>query len=110
MPNQSFSSEVKKQLPADAINVWIDDGWTILVSRSQNSVHFVVTDYHAAPLKLTKRQLHELGKMASGRVKMLRKGKNKGQGRKSTSAIPDKYQKQSDLSANIKSTAKKVTR
>ena len=62
-----------KDIPPDSVKVWGNSSWTILVSRSNNSVYFEITDYHAEPLKLTKRELHDLGKVANGRLKRFRR-------------------------------------
>lgn len=59
--------------PTDEVEEWSNGTWTILVSRSERSVRFVVNDYHAEPLKLTKRELHDLAKMANGRLKRFRR-------------------------------------
>jgi hypothetical protein len=61
--------------PAQEVCVWADHGWKISVSRAGGVVRFATTDYHAGPLLLTKRELHELSKLISGRVGTFRRGK-----------------------------------
>lgn len=53
--------------------VWTGDGWSISVSRAERSVRFEVTDYHAGPLTLSRRELADLAKAAAGRVGQFRR-------------------------------------
>jgi hypothetical protein len=60
-------------MPATDVCVWAGDGWKISMSRAGRIVRFATTDYHAGPLTLTKRELHELSKLISGRVGTFRR-------------------------------------
>jgi hypothetical protein len=55
------------------VDVWAGDGWKISVSRADRTVRFATTDYHAGPLTLTKRELHDLAKLVTGRIGALRR-------------------------------------
>ncbi len=59
--------------PVREVCVWADHGWKITVSRAGRVVRFATTDYHAGPLTLTKRELHELSKVITGRVGTFRR-------------------------------------
>jgi hypothetical protein len=53
--------------------VWSGDGWELRLNRPSRSVELVVTDYHAGPLRLSSRELHDLGKLANGRTNRFRR-------------------------------------
>jgi hypothetical protein len=53
--------------------IWNGDGWAIRLDRASRSIDLVVTDYHAGPLRLSSRELHDLGKVANGRTSGFRR-------------------------------------
>ena len=46
-----------------------DDSWLITLSKKDKCIIIKTTDYHAEPLKLTRKELYTLGKLLNKRVK-----------------------------------------
>ncbi len=49
----------------DLIPVKSTESWSILLSKKERCVYINIDDYHAGPLRLTRDQLYELGRMMS---------------------------------------------
>lgn len=48
--------------PASTVLIQKTGSWNIYFSETEQSLYIVPTDYHPEPLKLHKRELHQIGK------------------------------------------------
>ena len=59
---------------ADLIPVKSTESWSISLSRKERCVYIATDDYHAGPLRLTRDELYELGRMMSRKSRKAKKG------------------------------------
>jgi hypothetical protein len=66
-----MKARARRSMPGD--EAWAGEGWSISVSRAERLVRFEVTDYHAGPFVLSRRELADLAKAAAGRLGRFRR-------------------------------------